>query len=442
MEKSFCLGDCYMWFFLAFLLGFSFLFSLPTGGPQIVGLQECYELAVMKSETLGMKASEIKVQEALYWQAISTAFPQIHAKATPTWEDQSYGQNLSRSNSSLSTASRKVPTMDSWEGKITVAQPIFRGFREFSAASAAKEGQTAKGFELKRSREVLYEEVAGAFYQWIQYEEDLKLILELQTTLSQRVTEMENRVKLGKSRPSELIAVRSDLAESRVNEQQTRALFQATKEILAFLIALPSRDIQIKKSEPQWDVRFLEDYLKEIEYRPDYLAALAEERAARKKVDVVRAEHLPTVDLSADYSLRQEPRTKGDWKVLLTMDLPIFEGGIVEARIKEQKALLQQNQLQIERLKRTVDQEIRTRFSNFNYSSLERIRLHEWVALAEENYLLQKNDYEKGVASQLEVIDSLRKWTEAKRRYSALVQENQFNWVRLHVAGGLSSFKP
>ena len=395
----------------------------------------------MKSESLGMKESEIKIQEALYWQAISTAFPQIHARVTPTWEDQSYTPNMNRSNSSSVSSSRKIPTMDSCEGKVTVAQPLFRGFREFSAAGAAKENQAAKGFEWKRAREVLYEEVAGAFYQWIQYEEDLKLILDLQQTLMNRVAEMQRRVNLGKSRPSELISVQSDLAESRVNEQQTRALFQATQELLAFLTGVPSKEIQIKKNDQKWNVRLLEDYLKEIDYRPDYLATLAAERGARKKVAVVQAEHLPSIDLSADYSLIQEPRSKGDWKVLLTMDLPIFEGGIVEARIKEQKALLRQNQLQIERLKREADQEIRTRFSNFNFSSLERIRLQEWVELSEKNYSLLKQDYEKGVVSQLEVMDALKRWTEAKRRYSSLALENQLDWIKLHVAAGISPSK-
>ena len=428
-----------MFLLLFIVFASSPLFAKGIGASKALGLQECYELAVMKSESLGMKESEIKIQEALYWQAISTAFPQIHARVTPTWEDQSYTPNINRSNSSTASSSRKIPTMDSLEGKVTVAQPLFRGFREFSAAGAAKESQAAKGFEWKRAREVLYEEVAGAFYQWIQYEEDLKLILDLQQTLMNRVAEMQRRVNLGKSRPSELISVQSDLAESRVNEQQTRALFQATQELLAFLTGVPSRDLQIKKNDQKWNVRLLEDYLKEIDYRPDYLATLAVERAGRKKVAVVQAEHLPSIDLSADYSLIQEPRTKGDWKVLLTIDLPIFEGGIVEARIKEQKALLRQSQLQIERLKRSADQEIRTLFSNFNSSSLERIRLHEWVALAEENYTLQKQDYEKGVVSQLEVMDALKRRTEAKRRYSSLAQENQLDWVKLHVASGISA---
>lgn len=424
-------------FLTTLFLGLSLMFCAAFAG-KAIGLQECYELAVMKSESLGMKESEIKIQEALYWQAISTAFPQVHVRATPTWEDQSYVQNLNRSTSSGSSSSfsKKVPTMDTFEGKVTVAQPLFRGFREFSAAGAAKESQSAKSLEWKRGREVLYEEVATAYYQWIQYEEDLNLILELENTLFNRVEEMERRVSLGKSRPSELISVKADLAETRVHEQQTRSLFNATKELLAFLTGVPSKELILRRQDRTWDSGSLESYLKEIEYRPDYLASLADERASRKKVSVVQAEHLPSIDLNADYGLAQEPRTKGDWKVLLTMDLPLFEGGLVEARIKEQKALLRQSQLRIELLKRSADQEIRTRFSNFNSSSLERVRLHEWVGLAEENYHLQKMDYEKGVVSQLEVIDALRKWTESKREYSRLVQENQLDWVKLHVAVG------
>jgi outer membrane protein len=425
-------------FFIFLIVGGSSLFSATLESNKPLGLQECYELAVMKSESLGMKESEIKIQEALYWQAISTAFPQIHATATPTWQDQSYTPNINRNSNSSgnSSSSKKVPTMDSFEGKITVAQPLFKGFREFSAAGAAKETQAAKGFELRRSRELLYEEVASAFFQTIQYEGDLNLIRDLEKTLEDRVAEVDRWVKIGRSRPSELVSVKSELAESRANEQQTRALLQATKELLAYLTGVPSTQLRLLVKPEKWNSDSLEAYLKEVEYRPDYLAALSDERASRKKVSVAQADHLPSADVSADYSWIQEPRTAGDWKVMLTLDLPLFEGGLIDARIKEQKALLRQNQLRIEQLKRSADQEIRTRFSNFNASSLERVRLKEWVALAEENYSLQKIDYEKGVVSQLEVMSALQKWTEAKRRYWSLSQENQLDWIKLHVAAG------
>jgi hypothetical protein len=52
---------------------------VPPGG---LNLQTCYELAVIRSETLRIKDADIRVAQARYWQAVGTALPKVHLIAT------------------------------------------------------------------------------------------------------------------------------------------------------------------------------------------------------------------------------------------------------------------------------------------------------------------------------------------------------------------------
>ncbi len=400
-------------------------------------LQDCYVLALAHQESLGMKAADAKVAEAQFWQTVSGSLPKIHAIGTETWSDpKGVNQSSSGSNFSSSNNSRNK-SMDSFEGKLQMSQPLFHGFRDFYGAAAQKSTIQAREQDLRWARRTLYLDVASAFYQVELYEGDLRLLEEQEKTLIDRASELERRVKLGKSRRSEQLSAQTDLAEIRVVLQQTKGTLGASRELLAFLTGVPSKQLQVEESKIKTVSDSLEVFLREAKGRPDLLAAQAETDGSKKILSASKAEHLPGVDVTGSYSLKELPsQNDGDWTVALTMDLPLFDGGLIEARVREKKALVQKSELNLRMLQRTADREVRTRFNDFSTSSIELNRAREWVATARENYQVQQQDYERGVVGYLEVLDSLRRLSDARRKALSTELENRLNWVELHVAAG------
>ena len=75
--------------------------------------------------------------------------------------------------------------------------------------------------------------------------------------------------------------------------------------------------------------------------RRDLRALDAQVRAAEEGVGIARAGYLPGADLEANYYTHREGISKDiDWDVLLSLEIPIFEGGVTQGRIREARSFV------------------------------------------------------------------------------------------------------
>ncbi|MBV9463066.1 MAG: TolC family protein [Verrucomicrobiae bacterium] len=420
----------------------------PRPGPY--DLQTCFELAVLQSETLGMREEDIRVAQARYWQAVGSVFPQVHVLAEQRLQNStdrggsgsssSSGSGFSSNNGNSGNNFGNSP--DSNNVRINVRQPIFSGFREFNAAGSGRADILARRFDKERARQLLYLDVADVFYQVLMYQEDLKLLGELGEALGERRGELNKRVKLGRSRAGESLAAQSDLAENFVAIEQTRGLLGASRELLAFLIGVPAEKITLKDDRALPGAQALEAYLIQTGERPDVLSAIQAEESQRRLLEEAKGEHYPTIAAEANYYVRQHPDFGNEWNVALTFDLPIFEGGVIEARVREHEALVRQSHLNLDELRRTADRDVRTAYNNFISSLAQAARLRESLRAQSENYEVQRHDYGLGISSNLDVLTALQMLETTKRRLSDAEMDAKVNLVRLHVAAGASRTIP
>ena len=406
-------------------------------------LQTCFELAVLRSETLGMKEEDIRVAQARYWQAVGAVLPKVHLLTSESIRNRSSAGGFSSgvidtsagdNSSSLVGGGGSRP--DSFSSRINVKQPIFSGFREFNLGQAAGAQERASVHDRKRAYQLLYLDVSDVFYQILMYEGDLRILAQTQKTLQERIVELEKRVKLGKSRPGELLMAKADLADAAVAVEKTRGLLGASRELLAFLCGIPADAFHLKDSQLFPSADALEAYLRGSGERPDVLAAIEAERSARKQLSAAKGEHWPTISAEGNYYLKQSPDRGQEWSVFLTCDLPIFEGGIIEAKVSEQRALVRQSQLNLEQLRRTADKDIRTAYNNFIASVAQVLQLKEAVRIAEENHKAQTNDYKLGVVTNLDVLTSVRQLHDTRQKLLDAEMEARDNLIQLHVAAG------
>ncbi|MFZ5806325.1 MAG: TolC family protein [Verrucomicrobiota bacterium] len=395
---------------------------------QTLSLHDCYQLSSAKSETLGLREQDVRVAEAQYWQAVSGLFPKIHVKGTDTFSDEI----LSHSKRGM------FGDQDTVESYVNVKQPIFNGFREFAAAQAASANKEAGLYSLQRARQLLYLDVADAFYQTLAYEGDLKILQELDSALQERVAELEKRVELGKSRKSELLSARTDLAGARAVIESTKKLRNASKELLAFLIDLPSEQWKLEDKNAFPSVENIETYLTHTGERPDVLAQIQKLRAARGLLSATKGEHWPSVNLEGNYFLYNDPDSDKDWNVAVTVDVPIFEGGLTEAKVREKEALMRQQELNLSSLQRSAEKEILVSYNNFIASAAEFARFSELKNVAEENLGEQKKDYTRGMANNLDVLNAMRSLYNAQRDEWEARLFAKRDWVQLIVSSGIS----
>jgi len=169
--------------------------------------------------------------------------------------------------------------------------------------------------------------------------------------------------------------------------------------------------------------------------RPDYLSAKAQVRSAELALQAAAAQNYPSLSLNANYGDIGSPNfatSHGTVTFAGTLNVPLFQGTEVRAAKLQADATLQQRKAELENLRGTIDDQVRTAFFNLHSSS-------ELVAVAKSNIdlanqtLTQAQDrFAAGVADNLSVVQAQQSVASANQSYIASLYS--FNLAKISLA--------
>lgn len=391
-------------------------------------LEESFQSALNRSETLASQEKQVEIAEARYAQARGSILPKLGAYASYTVQDRPADQ----------LAQAFFPRTQP-EVKLTLRQPIFQGFREFAALrqySHLSEGE-------KRAHDqatlLLYSDVAQSYHAVLVAEGNLKNIEDQLKLYDDRISELVGRVRAGTSSQTDLLTLQSARAAMRAQLDATQAGLVAARESFTLLTGL-SRDVELAsvshkhpKPEP------VESYLAKIEERPDVQSITQRTEAADALVTWSKGAHWPSIDLFANYYFKRQSEVYNgiNWDVQAAVSLPIFSGGVILAQVRESTLERERAELDLSLARRQAESSIRSLHREYLAALSTITALEQSLELAEKNYQLLKRDYRRGLTRNLDVLQALISSHETRRtllraRYAALD-----TWVRLSVAAGM-----
>lgn len=385
-----------------------------------LSLQDCTTRALRVSEDLAQRRLAIEQARARYRQAINSLTPDIGITVQQQLRGPSNFGVLRSAGSDLTSdptgARSRGLGSSQLEAAFTVQQPLFRGFREFILADVALAEQEGLTAIERRNRELLYQDVATTFHQSLLYQDDISILERSKANLVDRIKELHSFVSLGRTRESEVIAAQSDLAAVAVTKERVKGLRQASLEYLAFLIDLPSEQIELIPNEPQFQSPALSVLLEKSRLRSDALSADAALRVAHLRTLAIRRELWPEATLEGSVYGLDDPDRSREWQVLLRLDIPIFTFGKIEARASESELIAEAAQSARERIRRQVELEVRQAVSRLVSATAQYRALETLVASRRKNHELQRQDYTLGVVTNLEVLNAIRDLYDSERQ--------------------------
>lgn len=417
-----------------FLLGVPYSKSFADE-PRNLSLEQCYSLALSKSESLERQSQEIKAAEARYKETISAIYPVIKTSLSERIRNSSSSTNNFIGND-IGGNNFSARSNHSFDTAFNVRQPIFTGFREYYISEANELEIKALGLEQSRNKELLYQDVANIFYQIVYYNEDLKILQKSEKIFKQRIKELGQFIKLGKSRSSEIQAADAELADLGTTKAQVEGILGASKEMLAFLIGIVSSALELKSTPSPFVIKPLEELLAESKKRGDIKATLARTDASGKELIASKREKWPLVYFDGNYYPYQDPDANRDWDMQLKLELPIFDGGAIDSRIEQAEAKHFASSITAKEAERIAEREIRIAYNNVKSSELEVTRLKALLNTTEKNYQAQHQDYEIGVVTNLEVLAAISNVQNSERRLLDAETTLKINKVKLTVSAG------
>jgi outer membrane protein len=399
------------------------LLCLPAAGLLAVDLRQSVQAGLKQSEDLAADQESLRIAEERYHQAWGSLAPTVNLTGSYLIQDD---------DSPAGTPGQQK------NAKLTLGQPLLRGFREYAAIKAAKASirfqEEANRFA--QSRAAL--DVVQAYYGVLSLEADQATLQEQVDLYEKRVQDLKSWVGIGRSRPNEVLNAPAAQASLKAQQAQIKGQILVARELFAFLTGLePGVGLEAAGA----GLPALGDsaaYLKGAQQRPELQAAARGVELAKAQVGIARGGHGPSVDLNADYFLLREGSAKDvGWDATLVATLPLFAGFTVSSQVKQAESVLRQAQLAQVRAQRLAKQDVESLLQTLGSELDQAQALQEAQLLAEKNYQADAKDYNLGLVTNVQVLQSLATAKDTQRslnhvRYSALLDAR-----RLQAAAGL-----
>ena len=402
--KNFLIGIC------AMLLALSPLAQArekqapnPGGDDNALSLEECYHLALIQSEVVGIQKEAIARATAQIFTAASQGLGSVDFVINRTWQD------TQKSNIGGSTVTSAIGDPNMQESKFTVSQPLFQGFKAIGALTGAGSYKKEQTEAWIRAKELLYTDVARAFYNVLRYEKDVTINMGIRELLGKRIRELEEREKVGRSRMSEVLTIETRLKTIEADLAASQGALATTRYMLEFLTGttLEGKTLDEETTE-EVSSKTLTEHLKMAATRSDVQAAEQAVKTAWRGIVVAQSGFWPLITLDHNRYMRREGVLSNlDFDTLIKFDVPLFSGTETVGQVKDSIGILKQKKLSYSLARRQAELEIKQSYQIWLSAKETNNLLKEAVQSAEENYKIQSEEYTRSLVSNLDVLTAL-----------------------------------
>jgi outer membrane protein len=398
------------------------LFSLSA---QAYSLKETWMSARLHMESVQRAQQGVTQREEQKSRAVGALLPTINGFANYTRIDPP-----SASGFSAFTLTKQYSV------GVRLVQPLIRG-GAYSGLQAAKENVLLSQFQKDAQELDLFQTVINAYYSLKMVQVDVKNLESFLNLTKDRVSEIRSRTKIGRSRRGELVEAEAQLhaAESQFQQGQ-RDLIEAEKNF-EFLTGKKVQDLPELGPIPAV-VNDQFNYLDKLKKRPDILALEQQVRVSHHMVNVSKGGHYPNLDLVGNYYVdRTGILASSEWDAGIVLSVPFYQGGTVQAQVREAVASKRISELTAHETIRSAERQVSLIYQN-HLRLIEQLKsIKEARMKSEEAYKLNLKDYQFGLVTNLDVLQSMNSFIQNKRSYDSLFVAGHMSYQNLEAASGV-----
>lgn len=183
-----------------------------------------------------------------------------------------------------------------------------------------------------------------------------------------------------------------------------------------------------------------------LENRPDLKQLKLQEKASEKVVSVANAGNKPNLALLSTYEANKSGKwirgemdwrkTIQSWNVVLALDLPIFDGFLTKAKVKQAKSGLNQIQLIKTQMEDNIRLEVKSAYLALQEAKALIDVQQETVQQAQEGLRIANLQYGNGSLTSIQLIDAQLALTQAQVNRLQALHDYNIAIARLKKATG------
>jgi len=316
-------------------------------------------------------------------------------------------------------------------GDVVLRMPLFTSGRIRNEIKAADLLSQSAMHRLARTRQELVFNVSQIFYNILAQNHIIESLNFSRKALERhhnRVTDLINAQKAAKVDLLRTEVRLADIEQRLVAEENVMSILH--RVLVNFLgISNPQPEVDIKGDLQLTavDANLSKGIVKAHTQRADYLSAKKEVAAQQKRLDIARAGHWPIVSTEASYGLRSAANptsrpsgtdgTEDVGFVGLSIELPIFEGGSINGRVRKERAKLNSQRQRLHKLELQINLDVETAVLNITSSQKRVEATGKSIEQAKESLRIEREKYELGKGSITDVLDAQSALLETQTVY-------------------------
>lgn len=389
-------------------------FSLPI---QAMTLSEALQRSVEHDPAVPLSMATYEAEKQLGTQVTSALRPSIGL-------DGIIARNRNQNESQFFGSFEE--TYNNYGAGITARQSLLRfDWKARKNQATALDNQADAG--LLNRKMILFVRVAERYFAVLNARQQLALVQAEARAVAESLEDTQKRYDVGLIPGTDLkeALARNDLASARmilVRQQLATArdaLDESTGHGHAELPELPE-DVPLPALQPA----SVEVWVQRVrQNNPEVLLAKQAVVVAESQAQTARSDIMPSIDAVASYrhddsSDSRIGSERDDARIGLELYVPIYQGGIGHARIRELNARLQAAQANHQRIQAEVERETRQKFRELLAAYAQVKALAQVVASATAAEQATKNGYEAGTRTITDVLNASSAVISAKSNYA------------------------
>jgi outer membrane protein TolC len=425
------------------------LFCLPFGdlsAQEKLDLKEAITIALQNNYNIKLSNNENKIAENDLRYGKTALLPSLTGNLNDVNNIQT--SNVDLANGETREANNAKTTNLSYG--VSLNWRIFDGFQMFANYDRLQELEKLGDLNAKLTVQTTIADVIEAYYNLASQKKQLAAIQTALEVSEVRLKNAQSRYTLGKGAKLELLAAKVDLNTDTTQLLMQQDLIKNGKIRLNQLMSRDLKtdfdiddDISIDKSLVYENLKTAADT-----QNPDLRTAEINKTISEIYVRQVKANRFPVISLNSGYNFSKSTspptsfslrsNTKG-FNYGLTASINIFNGWQQNREEKNAKLLLDNANLDFERVKQDVDAQLLTSYQSYQ-TSLRLISLEEKnVEVAAENLKITLEKYRLGSIVPLELREAQRNFMDANARYANALYQAKISEITLkEIIGNIS----
>lgn len=410
-----------------------------------VGLKPAHGRDLMEVWQLALERDPIYAASGYARAADQERVPQARAQLLP-YVSAEAGADLDNSRRTSGLSDSRTERRAAWS--LALIQPVF-DLPAWNNLQRADFEASQADIAHRIAYQDLMLRTAQAYFDVLAVQDSLRALMSEKAAIETQLLAAQQSFELGATTITDAHEAQARLDLVLANEVSLRNELQLAEDALARIIAeRPGRLAQLARDAtlPSPEPNRLDDWVAQASHAGLTVTnAELQTRIIEKDIDIARGQHAPTVAFVArtgsasDFGMdgyRSGPRSL-DSSVGLQVSIPLYTGGGISSRVREQTTRLQQARALLENARRETIQAAQRHFKGV-VSGLAQIAALQAAERSSQAALeANRTGYEIGVRINIDVLNAEQQLYVTQRTLARARYDTLMDGLRLKAAAGI-----